>query len=148
MFLISDFILAMMPVFLITSVLVHRPLREKVILCVLMSLGLVCTAATVPKLISLNRYGIEESDVSWVLADVFVWTTIEMWLAIIVACMPPMRNAFERLLMRLGMVVSDSVNVGFIHGDWRGNATGDMATTTVSTIAGRTANDLLEKEST
>jgi hypothetical protein len=125
MFLMSDLILAMMPIHLVTTILIHRPIREKIILCILMSLGLVCTGAVVPKLISLSRYSQEAMDPTWYLCDVFLWTAIEMWLAIIVACVPPMRNAFEGLLKRLNLVTEsdpDSAKVNFAHGSWTDSA--------------------------
>jgi hypothetical protein len=108
-----------MPVFLIAKILVHRPRREKITLCVVMGLGLVCTAAVVPKMIYAHeirfldrRKSWVADDVSWIISGVVLWTTIEMWLVFIVACLPPMKNKFESFLKSVGLVTVPDLDSG------------------------------------
>lgn len=120
--MITDLILSLLALFLIKTVLVHRPLREKVVLCILMALGIFCACGAIPKLTTLRSYA-TEIDVTWMLGNVFMWAQVELYVGITVACVPALRSAFENTLRWLGLLSTadqqlQEGKMQFVHGDW------------------------------
>jgi len=60
--LLSDFVCALLPIFFIRHI--NRPLREKVVLSVLLAAGLVAAVAGVVKLCLLDRL-MDSMDIAW-----------------------------------------------------------------------------------
>jgi hypothetical protein len=69
-------------------------IRDKIILGSLMGLGLLASAATIPKLIGLHQLS-SLSDVTWILANFSMWTVVEIYYGIIAASIPALRSLFE-----------------------------------------------------
>jgi rhodopsin domain-containing protein len=103
LFLFTDAIFAAIPLFFIRKL--NIPLREKIVLGVLMALGLFCTTATIPKLLSMGQYA-SNPDYSWFGADLLMWSMIEVYIGIIAACIPTLRRLFESILRNYGLLSS------------------------------------------
>lgn len=113
MFLLTDAIFATLPIFFISKI--RRPTREKIVLCCLMALGLICTAAVVPKLIALSDYA-SMSDFTYASAGMMLWSQIEVSIGIIGACIPVLKPLFERALRRVGLMSSSGTSRVTSHG--------------------------------
>jgi hypothetical protein len=103
-FFTTDIILSILPLFIIRNI--QRPLREKIVISLLMSLGFLCAVAVIPKLISLHDFGVNK-DFTWTTAEVAMWSMVEVSLGIMVACIPALKRVFERTLKRFGLKSSD-----------------------------------------
>jgi hypothetical protein len=68
-----------------------------------MGLGLIASAATIPKLISLGRLT-SLRDITWIIANFAMWTVTEMYCGIIAASIPTLRSLFESGLRKCGVV--------------------------------------------
>jgi hypothetical protein len=100
-FIASDILLALLPILFIYKI--QRPLREKVIIVILMSLGLLASGAAIAKVIILARIP-KSSDPMWLGADAFLWTNLEESIGMMAACIPMLKSLFERVLKRYGLV--------------------------------------------
>jgi hypothetical protein len=86
---------------------INRPLREKIVLCLLMGLGILCTAASIPKFISYSVFA-SGGDTTKNATGVVVWSQIELYVGIIAACIPMLRAFFESALRRIGVSITNS----------------------------------------
>jgi hypothetical protein len=102
-YLATDIVFSFLPILFIRKI--RRPMREKLVLGLLMALGLLCSAAVIPKLISLRAFG-SNPDFTYNSQGVVVWSALEMYLGIIAVCIPVLRNHFEAGLRRLGFSVT------------------------------------------
>jgi hypothetical protein len=105
-YLITDVIFSMAPIFFIHNL--QRPMREKVVLGCVMALGLLCSVAIIPKLISLRKIS-SSPDFSYNAKDLLTWACIEFYVGIIAASIPVLRSCFEAGLRRLGFSVSSTI---------------------------------------
>lgn len=87
---------------------IHRPLRERLVICFLMALGLLATAATLPKLVSVAKFGFK-GDLTYRASDALLWSSLEVNLGIIAACVPTLRAPFETALRRCGWIRSSQI---------------------------------------
>jgi hypothetical protein len=101
-FTAMDFILAFMPIHLIRTL--NRPIREKILICFMMSLGVMAGA--------ISSYKISISDKTFA-GDLLsgtvlmaMWNELEALLGIVAACIPCLKAPGERLLHRLGLLSS------------------------------------------
>ena len=97
-----DFILAFMPIHLIRTL--NRRTSEKILICFMMSLGMVAGA--------ISSYKISISDKTFS-GDLLIgtlkmamWCDLEALLGIVAACVPCLKAPGERLLHRFGILVS------------------------------------------
>jgi hypothetical protein len=82
--------------------MIQRSLREKIILAILMSLGLVASGAAIAKVVTLSRLP-TATDPTWAGADAFIWANLEESIGMIAACIPMLKPLFERVLERCGL---------------------------------------------
>ncbi|KAK5659901.1 hypothetical protein OQA88_13365 [Cercophora sp. LCS_1] len=93
----------------------HRPLRERVLVCGLMALGLLASTACIVKAVIVREWDDQRTD-SWALAvSIATWTMAEQILAVMAACGPSLKGPLERVLGRWGVSIS-SGEVGFVRG--------------------------------
>jgi hypothetical protein len=107
---------------LIKSVLFNRPLREKAVVGILMTLGIFCACGSIPKLVKLRNYA-TDIDATWQLGTVFMWAMVELFVGIIVASIPALKSTFESTLTRFGLLSIEKTqpleqNMQFVLGDW------------------------------
>lgn len=100
----TDWVFALMPISFIRKI--HRPLRERIVIGVLMGLGIFAGAASLVKIEKIYRLSRTHS-----MEDVFLqYVTIEMWCSIealvgfIASCVPCLRGPSQRLLEHYGLV--------------------------------------------
>ncbi|KAM5438448.1 hypothetical protein MferCBS31731_005025 [Microsporum ferrugineum] len=81
----SDLALAIYPITIISTL--HMPVRLKLALGSILSLGVIAMGAAIVKTIFLSRLS-ARADYSWNTIDLVVWACIEQYLIIIAACIP------------------------------------------------------------
>jgi hypothetical protein len=85
----------------------NRARREKIVLCFLMGLGILCAAASIPKFISYSVFA-SGGDTTKNGPGVVVWSQIELYVGITAACIPMLRSFFENSMRRLGLSITNS----------------------------------------
>ncbi|KAN0090318.1 hypothetical protein V8E51_018897, partial [Hyaloscypha variabilis] len=98
--IVMDFILATMPVQLIRTL--PRPLRERVLICCLMAMGLLATGIAAYK-IPLSRQ-VNNGDPLSATVKLSLWNKLEEQLGLIAACLPCLKAQMEHLLHQLGIL--------------------------------------------
>lgn len=97
----TDFIFALLPVSFLRKI--QRPVRERVIVGLLMGLGFFAGIASILKIVAAAQFGrtgdpINES------VTIGMWSVIEELVGFIVICVPCLRSLFQRTLEACGMV--------------------------------------------
>ncbi|KAF4445764.1 hypothetical protein F53441_10513 [Fusarium austroafricanum] len=87
--ILTDMICSMLPVFVIWNT--SLPLKTKISVWALMSLGLIATGFGIARAASL---GITTSDLSWVYAITAIWSNLELYLGIVAANLALSRSIF------------------------------------------------------
>ncbi|PVI08205.1 hypothetical protein DM02DRAFT_501956, partial [Periconia macrospinosa] len=93
--LITDLVYTALPATFIWKM--HRRLREKIVLYVLMSLGLFAAVTSMVKLPLIKTFGIT-GDTLWDTVPLSLWAILEQQVGFIAACIPCFKAPFERLL--------------------------------------------------
>jgi hypothetical protein len=91
LYFLTDIILAVIPIFVVKNLL--WPWREKCVIIFLMGLGLLASAAIIPKMIQQQNLT-TEYDLTWKTAELVMWTNIEPCLGIIAISIPALRRLF------------------------------------------------------
>lgn len=99
--LIEDLIFSLLPLTFIR--MMHVPLREKLVLTVVMGMGLLASAATIVRLTLIKGYGVG-GDFSWDNSDMAMWAHLECNIGIAAACIPCLKSPFEKVLRRVGLL--------------------------------------------
>ena len=81
----------------------HVPLREKLVLTIVMGMGLLASAATVARLTLIKDYGVG-GDFSWDNSAMAMWAHLECDIGIAAACIPCLKSPFEKVLRRVGLL--------------------------------------------
>ncbi|KAF2465221.1 uncharacterized protein BDR25DRAFT_91667 [Lindgomyces ingoldianus] len=99
----TDLTFAVLPITFIRKM--NRPLREKLVLSILMGLGVFAAAASIVKTTLVKNYGIT-GDSLWDAIDLTLWSILEEQTGIIAACIPCLKSPFEKVLGRMGLLSS------------------------------------------
>ncbi|KAF2852535.1 hypothetical protein T440DRAFT_516379 [Plenodomus tracheiphilus IPT5] len=93
--ILTDFTFALLPL----SFLQHlrRPLRERVLLFILMALGVFAGVASVLKIVAASRFGATADPVNESIG-IGMWSVIEELVGVIVICIPTLRSPVKRVL--------------------------------------------------
>jgi len=83
----------------------HVPLRQKLVLTVVMGMGLLASAATAVRLTLIKDYGMG-GDFSWDNSPMAMWAHLECDIGIAAACIPCLKSPFEKALRRVGLLSS------------------------------------------
>ena len=110
MFFATDVLLALLFVHVIRQT--RRPLREKIVVCLLICLGLLCAAAIIPKVVLIAKNGNSIADYTYEAANIYFWTTVEVYWGIIGVSMPALKSEFEAMLKKLGLLSSADGTTG------------------------------------
>jgi hypothetical protein len=124
---ITDIVFSILPIFILRQL--NRPLRDKITIGFLMGLGLLCAAAGIPKLISLQQYGVNR-DFTWWAKDITMWSDIEVFTGIVAACLPSLKSVLEETMRRFGLLSTETgsrrvsyfqpnLTSGTLRGTWR-----------------------------
>jgi hypothetical protein len=101
--IVTDVIFALIPVTFLRHI--RRSVRDRVIIGILMGLGLFASAASIVKLVMVQRYD-ESGDPPANGLSIALWASIEAQVGIIAASIPCLRVAFLRFLSRIGILTS------------------------------------------
>jgi hypothetical protein len=101
--IVTDIIFTFIPLTFIYKI--KRPLREKIVVSILMALGIVASAASIVRLTLAKKYG-PNSDRLYDFIGLALWSNIEGEMAIIAACVPYLKSPSEKVLRRLGLLSS------------------------------------------
>jgi hypothetical protein len=107
--IITDIISALMPFTFLKKVQI--PLRERIVIGMLMGLGLFAAVASTLKAVYSATFG-TGGDYNLEGITVGTWTVIEEQIAFIAACIPCLRSPFQRLLERVGILTPRGTTVG------------------------------------
>ncbi|KXX75412.1 hypothetical protein MMYC01_209499 [Madurella mycetomatis] len=99
--ILTDLVLSLAPITFIIHI--QRPLREKIVLAFVMGLGIFATSASIAKTFMVESYG-KTGDTLMDTIGITTWSMLEMQLAIIAACIPCLKQLFERFLRRWGLI--------------------------------------------
>jgi hypothetical protein len=99
----SDIVLALLP--LTFLVRLHRPLRERILLAILMATGLFAGVASLRKTLIVLRYGNPAEDIMDLNVAIPTWTCIEEFAAVVAGCLPSLKLPIQHALARLGYSV-------------------------------------------
>ncbi|KAL4908510.1 hypothetical protein BDW74DRAFT_175194 [Aspergillus multicolor] len=101
----ADLLILAVPVPLVWR-LQTRPLQKGLVVGVFLLGSFACIASAIR--IRYLVLFMQDSDWTWVLGDVFVWTTVEPCVGIVCACLPTLNPLARRALQRIGLVSSGS----------------------------------------
>ncbi|KAJ5114416.1 hypothetical protein NUU61_000175 [Penicillium alfredii] len=93
----NDFALAVFPAYIFWRV--QLPLKMKVAIIAVMGAGIFAAAATLVKCILLKNLP-AHADITWSWANITLWYTIEMYVIIICASLPTLRQSYSVVLHR------------------------------------------------
>ncbi|KAK3986486.1 hypothetical protein QBC44DRAFT_333307 [Cladorrhinum sp. PSN332] len=97
---VTDVIFALMPVTFLRKVQI--PLRERVVIAMLMGLGVFASAASIVKAVIAANFG-RTDDPNLEGISMGTWSVVEEQVAFIAACIPCLRKPFKRVLQKFGL---------------------------------------------
>jgi uncharacterized membrane protein len=140
----TDLVFAALPFNFLRKV--QRPLRERVIIGMLMALGVFAAGASLIKLLAASKFG-ETNDPTGESIKIGMWSSIEILVGLITACIPCLRSPFQRALEFFGLVsMHGKTSYGHGYGEMnamssnrksrahRSRATGTGSTSTASAL--------------
>ncbi len=109
----TDLLLSIAPVFILWNL--RRPLRERVLICSLTSIGLFATFASIMKAVVIAEW--TDTEDRWSTAiSIATWTVTEQFVSILAACSPSLKKPIEKVLDKLGFpLVEQDPNISFVH---------------------------------
>jgi hypothetical protein len=99
-YIVMDFTLSLMPIRLIRTL--HRSTSEKLLICFLMSLGLLATAIACAKMTIFTNFG--KGDMMQATIMPSLWAKLEEQVGIIASSLPCLKNPAENLLRKIGIL--------------------------------------------
>jgi hypothetical protein len=113
--IVTDVAFALLPISFLRKV--QRPLRERIIIGVLMGLGLFASVASIMKAVASASFG-KTDDPNLEGITMGTWTMIEEQVAFIAACVPVLRALFQQVMVKLGVATTRGATTkGPTHGD-------------------------------
>lgn len=111
--IITDLILSVTPMFIFWNL--HRPLRERILICSLTSIGLFATFASIMKVVVIAEWNTATD--TWATAiSIGTWTVTEQFVSILAACSPSLKKPIENLLNKFGIpLVEHDPNISFMY---------------------------------
>ncbi|KAK0702469.1 hypothetical protein B0T21DRAFT_353577 [Apiosordaria backusii] len=105
--IVTDVIFALMPVTFLRKVQI--PLRERVVIGILMALGIFASAASIVKATMAANFGRTE-DPNLEGIQMGTWSLVEEQVAFIAACIPCLRKPFQSVLQHFGLVTTNAAS--------------------------------------
>jgi len=101
--ILTDVILSLIPLTFILNI--KRPLRERLMIVLLMGLGMFASAASIAKTVVIQSYTESAGPDNAMLSGmkIALWSAVEEQVGIIAACLPCLKSLFHRILRRLGL---------------------------------------------
>lgn len=101
--MVTDVIFALMPINFLRKV--QRPMRERIVIALLMGLGLFASVASIMKATTAANFG-RTDDPNQEGVALGTWSCIEEQIAFIAACIPCLRQLFQKFLSYLGITTT------------------------------------------
>jgi hypothetical protein len=101
--IVTDFMFALVPISFLKKV--QRPLREKLVVGILMALGIFAGVASIIKANAATRFG-RTDDPTLEGIEIGMWSCVEQLIGLIAACVPCLRSPFQRALEYFGVISS------------------------------------------
>jgi len=110
--IVTDVIYALIPLTFLRNM--RRPIRDRIVIGVLLSLGLVATGASIAKTMVVQDFGKKDGidPVGDGLA-IALWAAVEEQLALIASCIPCLKAPFQRLMLRFGLLTTRDNTVNY-----------------------------------
>ncbi|KAK0653039.1 hypothetical protein B0T16DRAFT_427288 [Cercophora newfieldiana] len=106
----------------------RRPLRERILVCVLTGMGIFSSVASVIKAVKVGQW--RGADDEWAYAiSIATWTIVEQLVAVIAACSPSLKGPIESILGRCGINLTQTSNFSFVAKSKGGWCPSDVQTT-------------------
>ncbi|KAK6852869.1 hypothetical protein PG995_011420 [Apiospora arundinis] len=99
--IVTDIMLSLAPISFLWSL--NRPLRERVVIGFLMSLGLLAGVSSLIKNLQIQKFGAPGVDGPALNIVISLWTVLEQLLGVIAACTPFCKPVFEKCLRCMGV---------------------------------------------
>ncbi|KAK3312739.1 hypothetical protein B0H66DRAFT_484625 [Apodospora peruviana] len=99
--IVTDVIFALMPVTFLKKLQI--PLRERIIIGLLMGLGIFASAASIVKAVVAANFG-KTDDPNREGINMGTWSIVEEQVAFVAACVPCLRSPFQSVLRKMGLV--------------------------------------------
>ncbi|KAM7185359.1 hypothetical protein V8F20_011836 [Naviculisporaceae sp. PSN 640] len=108
----TDILLSLAPMFIFWNL--RRPLRERILVCVLTGIGLIASLASIRKLTIMQHWG--KSGNIWEFAmAISTLTVVEQFLGVLAACSPSLKGPIQKALGKCGILLTRyDNNVSFI----------------------------------
>ncbi|KAI1370105.1 hypothetical protein F4677DRAFT_439255 [Hypoxylon crocopeplum] len=90
-----DFVLALIPITFVRKL--RMSIQTKIGLCVLLGMGVLSGICAVIKTVQSNELSIRE-DVSWALFPLYAWSSSEIFLNIVCACIPTLKPLYDYVI--------------------------------------------------
>ena len=100
--LVTDLCLSLSPVTFLWKL--NRPMRERILVCLLMGTGLFASAASIAKaVIVLNWVHVPGDDLWSMAVSIATWTVTEQFFGVMAACFPFLKPLVQRCLTHFGI---------------------------------------------
>ncbi|KAK0739512.1 hypothetical protein B0T21DRAFT_346819 [Apiosordaria backusii] len=109
----TDLLLSVAPMFILWNL--RRPLRERVVICILTGMGLFASGASIMKAVVIADW--TNVDDQWEMAmAIATWTVLEQFISLFAACSPSLKGPIQALLEKCGFnLTRQDTNVSFVH---------------------------------
>jgi hypothetical protein len=103
----TDLLLSLAPIVFVIKL--QRPLRERVMICFLMGLGMLASVASIVKSVRVNTFAVNPLEDHWASAiSISTWTVVEQLLGVLAACVPCLKRPIQRFLDKIGFSITAS----------------------------------------
>ena len=117
---LGDFYSTALPLMLIRGL--QLPPRQKAALYALFGVGFLVVAAGITRTVLVDRVVAQTYDTSWVLWENWIWTVVELNVAILAASAPALKPFFRRFL--IDPIASSSRRAGYVYDSRRRSSAG------------------------
>jgi hypothetical protein len=105
----TDVLLSLAPATFLRKL--NRPLRERVLVCVLMGMGLFASVSSIVKTVIVKDWTMptDTTEDWWAMGvSICTWTALEQLLGVLAACVPAMKGIFQRCLRAVGVPLTEN----------------------------------------
>ncbi len=103
--IVTDLALSISPVTFLWTL--HRPVRERILVCLLMGMGLFASTSSIVKMLMVLNWVHRPGDDLWSVAvSIATWTSAEQFFGLTAACLPFLKPLVQRCLGTFGVSLS------------------------------------------
>ncbi|KAK4467219.1 hypothetical protein QBC42DRAFT_258027 [Cladorrhinum samala] len=110
----TDIVLSIAPTVIMWNL--HRPVRERILICTLSCVGLFASGASITKAVLIGKAPSPEHDLLELGLTIAKWTVVEGLACITAACCPSLKRPIEYVLGKFGIVlIAPAAQISFVH---------------------------------